>query len=179
MNVERREIDGVEFFVVDGVLEGEDVVNIHKATMLADFTVLGASSDETYKHREIMFELDKTDFGGSNLGRVLLGVVNSVSGEDKLLYRVVGNYIRYGAQTFAHVDTTVEDHITALYFVNSSWAPEWGGEVILYNSKGESEAAISVRPGRAIIFPSNVLHKAGVPVRACNEIRLTYSARYS
>lgn len=57
-----------------------------------------------------------------------------------------------------HTDSGVGS-ITLLYYVNTFWHPEWGGETLFCNSAGEPEIAIACKPNRAVIFPSDVLHK--------------------
>ncbi len=49
--------------------------------------------------------------------------------------------------------------VTMLYYVNTFWHPEWGGETLFCNIKGEPEIAVACRPNRVVIFPSNLWHK--------------------
>jgi Rps23 Pro-64 3,4-dihydroxylase Tpa1-like proline 4-hydroxylase len=178
MEILERRIDDSKVFVIDGLLDESQVLDLHKSILLADFTVMGASSVETYKNREIMFELDPKDFDKTTLGNAIQEVICKILKGNLPCYRVVGNYIRYGSQTFAHQDTSSDDSLTALYFANSEWSYDWGGELIVYNVDKESDICVGVKPGRLVLFPSNLLHKGGVPNRICTDIRLTISARY-
>jgi len=178
MKILERIIDESKVFVIDDLLTEQQVLDLHKSILVADFTVMGASSVETYKNREIMFELDPLDFERTTLGASIQDAINRVLNKNLSCYRVVGNYIRYGSQTFAHQDTSTNDSLTALYFANSEWHYDWGGEVLVYNRDKESDICVGVKPGRLVLFPSNLLHKGGVPNRVCTDIRLTVSARY-
>jgi hypothetical protein len=49
---------------------------------------------------------------------------------------------------------------TFLYFVNSAWDFEWGGEMLFCNTAGELEIAVSCKPNRAILFDCKIPHKS-------------------
>lgn len=178
MKILERTIDDENVYIIDDLLNEKQIIDLHKSILIADFTVMGASSIETYKNREIMFELDSKDFASTTLGNSIQSAIFEIHKKNLTCYRVVGNYIRYGSQTFAHQDTSTNDSLTALYFANSDWSFDWGGEVLIYNKEKESDICIGVKPGRLVLFPSNLLHKGGVPNRICTDIRLTISARY-
>jgi hypothetical protein len=57
-----------------------------------------------------------------------------------------------------HTDAGVGS-LTMLYYMNTFWHPEWGGETIFCNNIGEPEIAVACKPNRVVIFPSNLLHK--------------------
>jgi SM-20-related protein len=60
-----------------------------------------------------------------------------------------------------------EPHVTALYYANLEWQPDWGGETIYYNDAEDAELAVMPRPGRLVIARGAVLHRDNVPTRAC------------
>lgn len=66
-----------------------------------------------------------------------------------------------------------ERHVTALYYANLEWQPDWGGETIYYNDEGDAEFAITPRPGRLVIARGALLHRGNVPTRSCYEERYT------
>ena len=58
----------------------------------------------------------------------------------------------FGDSYYIHRDCAAhERHVTALYYANLEWQPDWGGETIYYNDEEDAEYAISPRPGRLVI----------------------------
>lgn len=83
----------------------------------------------------------------------------------------------YGDSYYAHRDCAAhEPHVTALYYANLEWQPDWGGETIYYNDNEDAELAVQPRPGRLVIARGAVLHRGNVPTRLCYEER--YSLAY-
>jgi hypothetical protein len=64
-------------------------------------------------------------------------------------------------------------HVTALYYANSQWHPDWGGETIYYNDDEDAELAVLPRLGRLVIARGAILHRGTVPTRICYEERYT------
>src|SRR5690349_7907552 len=80
----------------------------------------------------------------------------------------------YGDSYYMHRDCAPhERHVTALYYANLEWQPDWGGETIYYNDEEDAEFAITPRPGRLVIARGAILHRAHVPIRSCYEERYT------
>lgn len=80
----------------------------------------------------------------------------------------------FGDSYYLHRDCAIEDkHVTALYYANLEWQPDWGGETIYYNDDDDGEIAITPRPGRLVIARGAILHRGTVPARACYEERYT------
>lgn len=80
----------------------------------------------------------------------------------------------YGDGYYLHRDCAPQErHVTALYYANLEWQPDWGGETIYYNDEEDAELAISPRRGRLVIARGAVLHRGNVPARTCYEERYT------
>ena len=80
----------------------------------------------------------------------------------------------YGDSYYVHRDCEPhESHITALYYANLEWQPDWGGETIYYNDQHDSELAVMPKPGRLLIARGAILHRGNVPTRICYEERYT------
>jgi hypothetical protein len=80
----------------------------------------------------------------------------------------------YGDGYYLHRDCGPhEAHVTALYYANLEWKPDWGGETLYYNDEEDAELAITPRPGRLVIARGALLHRGNVPTRACHEERYT------
>ena len=80
----------------------------------------------------------------------------------------------YGDAYYIHRDCAAhERHVTALYYANLEWRPDWGGETVYYNDEEDAECVIAPRPGRLMIARGAVLHRGNVPTRSCYEERYT------
>jgi len=80
----------------------------------------------------------------------------------------------YGDAYHIHRDCPAhERHVTALYYANLEWQPDWGGETIYYNDDEDAQFAISPRPGRLVVARGALLHRGNVPSRSCYEERYT------
>jgi len=83
----------------------------------------------------------------------------------------------YGDSYYAHRDCAPQErHVTALYYANLEWNPDWGGETIYYNDEEDAELVIMPRPGRLVVARGAILHRGCVPTRLCHEER--YSLAY-
>ena len=71
-----------------------------------------------------------------------------------------------------HSDDGHESSLTFLFYLNSFWHPEWGGETLFCDSCGEPEFAVACKPNRVVVFPSNIPHK---PSGISRDSRLRYS----
>lgn len=88
--------------------------------------------------------------------------------------RVYVNSSIHGDSYFMHRDCAAHlPHVTALYYANLEWQPDWGGETIYYNDEEEAEIVVMPRPGRLVIARGAVLHRGTVPTRICYEERYT------
>jgi len=88
--------------------------------------------------------------------------------------RAYVNCSTYGDSYYLHRDCAAhEQHVTALYYANLEWQPDWGGETIYFNDEEDAELAITPRPGRLVVARGAVLHRGSVPTRICHEERYT------
>lgn len=88
--------------------------------------------------------------------------------------RLYVNSTVFGDMYYPHRDFNEnEKHLTVLYYANPVWNADWGGETILYDDDGDARMVVSPRPGRVLAFRGAILHRGGVPTRACFEERLT------
>ena len=61
---------------------------------------------------------------------------------------------------YYHTDSLEDsDEVTVLYYVNTRWDKNWGGETLFSNDLGECEIAVEYKPGRIVIFDSAIEHK--------------------
>lgn len=95
-------------------------------------------------------------------------------GEQLSDQRAYVNASVYGDGYYTHRDCPPEQkHITALYYANLEWQPDWGGETIYFNDDEDAELVVSPRPGRLVLARGGILHRGTVPTRICYEERYT------
>lgn len=92
--------------------------------------------------------------------------------------RIHVNSVPYGDLLSTHEDGWPGASLTGLYFANAEWHAAWQGELILCDPLGESLYAIEPRPGRFVLFPGEVPHRAGAPSRACFVHRLSLAHKF-
>lgn len=79
---------------------------------------------------------------------------------------------------FYHVDYTNIGGKTLLYYVNSRWDRNWGGETLFANEHGECEIAVEYKPGRIVIFDADIEHKASNSRTDSDEFRCVFVIHY-
>lgn len=92
--------------------------------------------------------------------------------------RIHVNCLPYGDLLSTHQDGPSGAALTGLYFANPQWQTDWHGELIICDAGGESRYAIQPKPGRVVLFPGEIPHRAGAPSRACYAHRLTVSHKF-
>ena len=88
--------------------------------------------------------------------------------------RAYVNCSAYGDGYYMHRDCAPQEpHVTALYYANLEWHPDWGGETIYYTDEEEADMVVMPRPGRLVIARGAILHRGNVPTRICYQERYT------
>jgi SM-20-related protein len=90
------------------------------------------------------------------------------------LTRCYANGFTYGNDGSVHTDSRTEGSLTAVYYPNPSWDPNWGGETVLFNqAKTDIDTSVDPRPNRLVVFPGIVPHVARGVSRTCPVMRIT------
>ena len=81
---------------------------------------------------------------------------------------------------YFHPDDFTENEktITLLYYVNTRWDRNWGGETLFSNDEGECEIAVEFKPGRVVIFDSHIEHKPSPIAMQADEFRFTFVVQF-
>jgi SM-20-related protein len=80
----------------------------------------------------------------------------------------------YGQSGEIHTDTEAPGHKTVVYYSNAYWQPNWQGETVFYTpDRTDIIRAVMPKPGRLIIFDSNIPHAGRDPARLCPVMRVT------
>jgi hypothetical protein len=56
-----------------------------------------------------------------------------------------------------HKDSNEDNAITVLYYLNTEWKKEWGGETIV------GDKTVEYKPNRALIYNSSIIHGGKAP----------------
>lgn len=79
-----------------------------------------------------------------------------------------------GSRYYPHTDGHV---FTVLYYINTIWDTDHGGETLFYNMYGEKELAIDFVPGQVVAFDGRLKHKPGL-VQWNPDVRYVYTCQY-
>jgi len=132
---------------------------------------------------EVLLALLPKGMGASHLSAVAritaLALANYYPDYDGIeIGRIHVNCLPYGDLLYTHQDGSPRASLTGLYFGNAKWQVDWQGELIICHPDGESLYAIEPKPGRIVLFPGEIPHRAGAPSRACYAHRLTIGHKF-
>ena len=95
-----------------------------------------------------------------------------------ILIRCYANSHTYGVEGYPHCDSTYDQDLTAILYLNTVWKREWAGETAFFM---DDEVISSILPkyGRLVVFNSSLSHVARSVSRICPEGRtvLVFKAR--
>jgi len=167
-------ISGREIFVFDDLVE-EAMVNHIGSLVRTLHYVRKEKSRPDVPGLAPVYDIPNERIAGDHFLRSLRQTVERLFPNEKFSdQRAYVNCSVYGDSYYLHRDCTPQDrHVTALYYANMEWRPDWGGETIYYNDEEDAELVISPRRGRLVIARGAVLHRGNVPTRSCYEERYT------
>ena len=93
--------------------------------------------------------------------------------QNDLLIRCYLNGYTYGTDGYFHVDSDRTGEHTTLLYMNDYWEPDWAGETVFLDQKGEIVRSVLPRMNRAVIFPANMQHAGRSVSRKCMVLRKT------
>lgn len=180
--VSERLLDGRTIYLVDGLFDPSHVRMLHETFKALSFRRREYSSKATENVRHWSHEFDLDSLATALPLRAWRDAIVSktlelLPGREVSLNRIHINSQSYGDLQHAHRD--IVPGFTSLYFANAEWAEDWDGELVLYNRDGEPFYAVSPRPGRLVVFAGDILHRGGLPSRACLEPRLTVAFKFT
>ena len=168
----RVEIDGMQLVVLDGLFADADIRSLYTFLRELPYQLNDVASPETsyVKHWKSDFPPPLAE--GTPVLRECIQTARALMvPEHYTLDRCYTNMILYGDFQGPHTDPHAG--ITALYYANPEWKEHWLGETIFYDAERQPVHAVGVKPGRLVVFHSDILHRAGVPSRECFEPRLS------
>ena len=160
--------------VFDDVLKYSELQGMYTQCKDLEFKMgHGASEDLVVNTERMVSHLDKESFVEGVFGKKVLEIISqneeivfqNTDKEKKLtLSDVYVNFYSFSTPTGIHVDSTKQGNLTALFFPNLEWNPQWGGEILFYEDSLLSvKEAICFIPNRLILFDSSIPHCAKQP----------------
>jgi SM-20-related protein len=101
------------------------------------------------------------------------GFIRQTAGANEALIRCYLNAYTYGTDGYFHVDSLRPDELTTVLCMNDYWEPDWAGETVFLDERGEILKSILPGPNRAIIFPAQIQHACRGVSRKCTSLRKT------
>jgi len=179
---EHNTASGRKIYIFDDVFDYSARVFMYNFTQGSVFTIQGYDSKllEYKEHLSLvsvytphdverlrLFELlpqeikDKFQFNFDNLKHTL---INLCTPSDRF---------------HTHVDTFNEEGWTVLYYLNTEWDPEWGGDTVFFDESGkEFELVSQFKPGRFVVFDSQIPHLIRTSTVLAPHFRLTFAAKF-
>lgn len=105
--------------------------------------------------------------------------IRRIAGEQRQPTRCWTNLIHIGAESYFHPDGFEDSDLTFLYYMNSEWGLNWGGETLFCDANGEPDLAVRCAPNRGVVFPSKLLHRIASPSRHATPWRYTFVLQFS
>ena len=173
-HVRRAVISGREVFVCDNMVDGETVGRVGLLVKTLNYRRKEKSRPDVPGMASIS-EIATGQMGNNRFLQQLRKITEEMfPGEKFADQRAYVNSSLFGDSYYIHRDCPPEQaHVTALYYANLTWQPDWGGETIYYNDDYDAELVVSPRPGRVVVARGAILHRGNVPTRDCYEERLT------
>lgn len=178
--IRKAVISGRDVFICDDVIDPALVEQIGSGVRSLPYTRKEKSRPDVPGLAAVSEIPPEKVSGDPFLRRIRHLVEQAFPGERFSDQRVYVNCSVHGDGYYLHRDCPAhEAHVTALYYANLEWRPDWGGETIYYNDEEEAEIAVTPRPGRLVIARGAVLHRGGVPTRVCYEERYTLAYKFN
>jgi SM-20-related protein len=92
---------------------------------------------------------------------------------EEVLIRCYLNGYTYGTDGYFHVDSQRPDEHTTVVYMNDYWEPDWAGESVFLDARGEILKSVLPRRNRTIIFPADLQHAGRGVSRKCTVLRKT------
>lgn len=116
--------------------------------------------------------LNKDDFLNTGLVPCIEKIANEIGQDLFLMKYYIGHYSK-ATSTSAHTDIYDPNHVSILIYPNIEWDDLWAGDIKFYSDNSPFHRLVDFKPGRVIVFDSNIRHKV-MPLSSVAE-----SDRYS
>lgn len=178
--VRTQMIDGKRISIYDSLLSKRELHALEDAFKKAPFVKQEIAKPETANTPHWVLNLNSKEYQSTPLSeRTALALTDyTEEATNYRPYRHYCNFASYGDLLFSHRDSAESNsEITALWYITSNWDIEWGGETLFFNENQDAEAVVSPKPGRLVLFDSNLLHTARIPTRLCTQPRFSFAIK--
>lgn len=168
-------------FIVDNLIEPAGLETLHVLYRNMDYRFADVDREDTGFSRHLVCYFDEDEYETNPAVALLLAPAKAFLKDYQLAYtcieRIYANFNLFGDFQFAHPDGDVW---TALFFINSVWNEDWGGELMLYEDGCQPIAlSIAPKPGRMVLFDGEILHRGGTPSKYCLDARISLAIKFS
>lgn len=174
------DIDGRPIVVVDGLLSMDQVAEYERALAGTAFVRSESAKPDTAHIKHFVAEMPLANLRQLALLPLTLSALAPFSrnGERWQAYRAYTNLAVYGDLLISHTDCLPGNlELTALWYLNAQWDPEWGGETLFFSDDGDARFVVSPRPGRLVVFDGTIRHVGRPPNRNCHASRYTFAIK--
>lgn len=173
-------VDGKTVLVYDGLVPVELINQIKSALDANGFIRNEIAKPETGDHKHWAREMPLEAAAQLPLFKptILAAQPFCRAGTRYRLYRAYTNYASFGDMLYTHTDCAPgAGELTALWFIADQWDVEWGGETLFFDQHEDAQFVVSPKPGRLVVFDSEILHAGRPPSRICFAPRYTYAMK--
>ena len=170
-----------ELFVIDGRVPPREIAQLERYLRSLSYARRGIDSKETKRVRSFAKGFDVQESARFPWFAPFIQISKEFfPGPGMILKQVMCNCLLFGDMLYPHADLPRSSNgVTVLYFANSRWPRDWGGEIVFFDSRGEAVFAVSPKPGRIVAFRADIEHRAGTPLRDCLDERLTLAFKFA
>ena len=112
--------------------------------------------------------LSKDDFFNTGLIPYIRKIANEIGQDLFLLEYYIGHYSK-STSADSHVDKSDLNNVSILIYPNVEWDDLWAGDIKFYSENSPFHKCVDFKPGRVIVFDSNIRHKV-MPLSSIAEI---------
>ena len=170
-------IDNRSALVIDGLLNNQQLDKLVRRFYNAPFVKNEIGRPDTQAFPHWAHELALPAISEETFWQPTLSAIKHFSPEKKWrLYRAYVNYSGPGDPMFSHVDAQTPE-LTCLWYIVPQWHIDWAGETLFYDKDNEVAFACVPKPGRLVVFDSQIKHSGRPPSRICNISRFTLALK--
>ena len=172
--IRKGEVGNREFFVLDGLFNWQEIRETYRHFSDHPFVLRSPALDNAkeYQHWGLNLPIDLPFF--ERVARcvgVLYPKLHLVP------HKTTCNSNRYGDTFQLHVDDA-DPSVSAIYYANPKWEAEWQAETVLCDDAAEPLHLVAPKPGRVVLFRSDITHRGGVPSRLCYVQRIVLGMQW-
>jgi len=168
-------VDGRDIHVFDNLFTSDIVFNMSYLNKQSSFKRIEFSKDPNKLFYSS--EFDMKVFKTMAMYKIVVEKITELYGYEPVLNRTFINAQNFGDVSEIHIDS-VEEGVTAIYYLNEIWDKDWGGETIFYE-KDEPVVCVLPKSGRIVFADARISHVGRTPNRQCTETRYSFSMKFN